>query len=93
MSEEEILALVKEGEALLDEKHPGWRENVDIDRLNIQSPCHCVLGQIYGHYETGKNILGLSEEEAMIRGFQISYSASGGDLNRTWKNQLAPAGV
>ena len=38
---------------LLDEKVPGWREEVDPDRLWMGSTQVCVLGQIYGDLYDG----------------------------------------
>jgi hypothetical protein len=37
---------VAKGAALLDEREPGWWRDIDVDRLDLSSPCRCVLGQL-----------------------------------------------
>lgn len=54
--EEEIAALmdnIKTGAALLDQKQPNWFRRVNPERLRMQSPCDCVLGQLHGTYPDG----------------------------------------
>lgn len=38
---------VKRGAALLDEKRPGWADEIDLDLLNLRSCTTCVLGQVF----------------------------------------------
>ncbi len=38
--------LVAKGAALLDEKLPGWADQIDLDSLEMSDTCLCVLGQI-----------------------------------------------
>jgi len=38
-------ARVQLGAAWLDATHPGWRDRVDVDRLDMGDSCGCVLGQ------------------------------------------------
>ncbi len=45
-----IAERVARGVAWLDETRPGWAERVDLDRLDLASPCRCVLGQEFGDY-------------------------------------------
>lgn len=45
-----LTARVATGTTLLDRHWPGWAALIDLDRLDIQSPRDCVLGQLYGHY-------------------------------------------
>lgn len=35
------------GSALLDDVHPGWRAELDVDRLDLNAVYDCVLGQLY----------------------------------------------
>lgn len=51
---------IARGVDLLDEKHPGWDHNIDLDRLNIVDQRSCVLGQVFGYYGDGLETLGLS---------------------------------
>lgn len=34
----------------LDASRPDWWQAVDVDRLDVRSLYHCVLGQLYGRY-------------------------------------------
>jgi hypothetical protein len=42
---------IQRGAALLDEKAPGWRQRVDLDRLEMSECTTCVLGQLDGRGE------------------------------------------
>ena len=44
---------VKRGRALLDKERPGWREEIDLSQLELSLGCLCVLGQVFGHYNSG----------------------------------------
>jgi hypothetical protein len=37
---------VAAGAAWLDEHHPGWVDRIDLNVLDLESPCFCVLGQL-----------------------------------------------
>lgn len=37
---------VNRGAALLDEILPGWVEKIDLEALELDSDCQCVLGQL-----------------------------------------------
>ena len=39
---------VERGAAFLDARRPGWREIVDLDRLELSRCTTCVLGQLAG---------------------------------------------
>lgn len=52
MSELSIPERVAAGAAWLDEKYPAWIDRIDVDTLNVASPCKCILGQAFGDYDT-----------------------------------------
>jgi hypothetical protein len=54
---ESLQVRVDKGEALFDEKRPGWYLEVDINTLDINDTGLCVLGQVYGNYWTAVDIL------------------------------------
>lgn len=56
------------GAALLDKREPGWYCRVRPDTLDINSLKNCVLGQVFGHYSTGRHLLGLSLDPS-VHGF------------------------
>jgi hypothetical protein len=39
---------VERGAAFLDERRPGWRRRIDLDRLALRECTRCVLGQLSG---------------------------------------------
>jgi hypothetical protein len=46
------------GALLLDEQGPkDWRDRLTPEDLDIADSRQCVLGQLYGHYETGLDLL------------------------------------
>src|SRR5437870_946870 len=75
------------GAALLDECRPGWFREVDLDRLNIDSPGDCPLGQLYGEegqtglapYWAGLRAVGVQfgSEDAVRLGFAIAKGFRG----------------
>jgi hypothetical protein len=50
MSELSIPERVARGAAALDERKPGWNEQIDLDVLDLNNCNNCILGQLYGHY-------------------------------------------
>jgi hypothetical protein len=56
-----IAERVAAGAAFLDEHEPGWDQHIDLDRLDIDSNCRCILGQLHDDsYQEGRRELGLS---------------------------------
>jgi len=61
---------VRAGIALLDESGPtNWRARVDVDKLDLENPRSCVLGQVYGTFDDGMAALDLSFFEGARYGF------------------------
>lgn len=48
---------VARGAALLDEQEPGWAARIDVSRLDLESDCQCVLGQLHGSYRAGASLV------------------------------------
>lgn len=48
------LQRVLNGIQLLDLRAKGWLDKVSLATLDMTSRCDCILGQIYGNYQTGK---------------------------------------
>lgn len=42
-----IAERVAAGAAFLDKREPGWDRRIDLDRLDLESACACVLGQLH----------------------------------------------
>lgn len=84
---------VHRGATLLDERRPGWAEQVDLARLDMASPWQCVLGQVggggIGCYNDTCEALGLAEADAQrAHGFETSVGESYGVLHGPWVDEI-----
>lgn len=43
---------VARGVRFLDAVKPDWRKSVNLDILNLESPCRCIIGQVFGDYSS-----------------------------------------
>lgn len=71
MSTVDYAARVKRGAELLDRERPGWAREIDVHRLEVNSHCNCVLGQVYGTFLSGCFALGTHEEAE--NGFLVTF--------------------
>jgi hypothetical protein len=69
------------GAALLDKRLPGWRDKVEPETLQLRWCSSCVLGQLFGAYDRGIELLGLNDQEAREYGFY----AGGATRPTTWE--------
>lgn len=91
----QMKASVGRGAALLDEGLPGWRDRVDVHTLNMRSPSHCVLGQLYSSFWDGRAVLGLGYHAAIEHGFNAETMSGGSDwdtliraLDHLWIDEI-----
>ncbi|HEY6019690.1 MAG TPA: hypothetical protein VIY48_07260 [Candidatus Paceibacterota bacterium] len=64
---------VAKGVELLDAHDPGWRHEVDVEKLDILDEEYCILGQVFGDYFEGKGHLGIAFEPGSIYGFDTYH--------------------
>lgn len=57
MTRDEIAAAAAVGAALLDRVEPGWAERVESERLDLRDVQTCVLGQVYGSFSEGSEVV------------------------------------
>lgn len=69
----------------------NWRDKVDLGTLRLESCDVCVLGQVFGHYDTGKAKLGIDNYDTKALGFNTDYSMT--ELTEAWKDALGKNGV
>lgn len=50
MTIDDARARVARGAALLDEKRPGWAQQINTRELDMASGCFCILGQLEESY-------------------------------------------
>ena len=82
---------VELGMAWLDARHPGWHDLIDLDRLDVASPCNCLLGQTLGGFDL--HVAGLDMDQAAALGFDASSSHDGigeeyGALTEVWRTAI-----
>lgn len=91
LSVEEAMTRVKRGMHFLDDhRSPDWREEIEMDRLDISSGHACVLGQLYDSYSEGVVELGLADDDdvsPLNLGFLAEYENSE-VLTRAWQLAL-----
>lgn len=78
---------VRRGIALLDRVRPGWIDEVDLGKLNINCCLDCVLGQLFGDYRFGYYELRLDTiPERQFYGFSYDDGlVESTTLTNTWR--------
>jgi hypothetical protein len=76
---------VERGAALLDERRPGWWDEVDVGRLDIDHCQLCVLGQLWGEYDDGRNEMLTNQRDAVLHGFDTTDRWAGSTLTNLWR--------
>ena len=76
----------KRGAAFLDEKlGRGWRRKIRRRELNIDSPCNCIIGQLYDHnFLKGLVELGIRSDRTLMR---LGFGGEAG-LTEAWLEVL-----
>ena len=73
---------VLNGIELLDKEFPNWEEAIDLDKLAIEDCNHCILGQLFGEYIDGLDILRISQHKSCLFGFDTDrFSFKKDDLD------------
>jgi hypothetical protein len=62
-SPQHVTKAVQRGRDLLDAMAPGWANRIDTIDLDMGADNHCILGQLFGGYEEGKQALGLANDD------------------------------
>lgn len=75
---------VADGVALLDEHNEGWWANIDLSRLDLDSPTNCILGQLYGTYYRGREALDIGEGEGDLYGLDCYQPGQFKTLTFMW---------
>lgn len=89
MSMNKAIEYVSAGVKFLDSVKPKWADEIDLDKLVMESGDDCILGQLYGMFETGLSALGLNSEKSAKYGFEDDHrETTYADLNRAWRNEL-----
>jgi hypothetical protein len=84
-----ITERVQSGARFLDLMCPDWEVRVDPVALSMVDGQRCVLGQLFGHYQSGLRKLGLrfgSQETASLGFWNGIYQYC--DLTRVWRDEI-----
>lgn len=90
---EQILRYVSNGAQLLDRIMPDWFTKINCANLDISSDCQCVLGQLFGLYVVGRDILHFDVYASRDHGFTLlrdhwPVPATFEDLNAAWRDEI-----
>lgn len=91
----DLASRVQRGIGRLDQSTRGWRENVNLADLDMHSSKTGVLEQVFGRYNVGLQLLGLTYSSAADSGFDVEVAEDGEEdmprwaaLTAEWKRQL-----
>lgn len=90
----ELAERAARGAKLLDERRPLWFEEIDLGRLDMESTCDCVLGQVFtGGYLIGLEMLEIGTDEPDygfdLRGKGEQFSSyAWGELRECWVREI-----
>jgi len=88
------------GAALLDRMAPGWWAQIETSRLSIANCRTCLLGQVFGSYLLGCQVLGFKSawvhsagRDPVNHGFAVSLDSGGWvtelrDLTGAWITEV-----
>ena len=85
---------VARGAALLASRDPRWFTKVNTATLDVTDGDNCVLTQVYGKWQDGMKVLGLTDEQdPAIHGFYTHPHAPEWHeryvaLTRAWKEHI-----
>jgi hypothetical protein len=84
---------IQEAAKYLDDycEYKDWRSKINIDDLSMLSSNNCVLGQLYGGYGAGKNILIMTSDEAMWEAVEDTFCDHTSEWKQYLRNYVAPA--
>ena len=92
---EELCAAQAKGAELLDSENPNWAKDFNLDSFLFEDADYCVLGQVYGYYHTGLEILDLDVQSAPDYGFNGRHTDDYGDffwemetLTLLWREEI-----
>lgn len=79
---------IKAGAKFLDSEYPGWREKINKSSLDMHDWRDCILGQLFGRYNFGIAVLGLSRIDSMSYGFDDLSASAEFALTQFWLEEL-----
>ncbi len=78
---------VQRGITFLDGREPGWVDKIDLEEFQISNCTRCVLGQVFGAYNSALSELG--DAKPWDLGFALSNPDGDWDgLQAEWVKQI-----
>lgn len=77
------------GIAVLDEHAPGWATGIDVETLYLKDGDRCVLGQLFGDYGVGCDMLDLYDDTPERCGFTASGYRPWAPLQAEWRRVIS----
>jgi len=62
---------IEKGVEFLNKVYPDWLSKIDLEKLNMDQPSNCILGQLYGNFYVAQNILDMSDKNYDKMGFTV----------------------
>lgn len=87
---------MRKGVKLLNEQAPGWHRKVKISTLDLSSNDNCILGQVFGEYTNGLELLDINSNDETRNGPAHGFSLCSeewtneriADMTEWWKKQI-----
>jgi len=58
---------IQNGASLLDNHMPNWYDKIDLEKLDMFSCEHCILGQLYGTFHAGYDkLFGIKSRQSTL---------------------------
>lgn len=81
------------GAAFMDQKRPGWHNEIELGLLDIECGACCILGQIYNDYGQGTGKIGISYDQQRqydlgLMATPINKTQKYRELTAAWKTEI-----
>lgn len=66
-----------------------WQKAIELDSFDIYSLDDCLLGQLFGDWRRGCDIIGIGRaEESILHGFAYDNVKDSDNLTKEWKQRI-----
>lgn len=66
---EKARVFAEEGVQVLSDLNRGWEDSIDLDLLDMAHCNRCILGQLYGHFQDGWEVIKNASSLARLPSF------------------------
>lgn len=90
-----IKCRVESGAEYLDHKEPGWYKKIKLEKLHMEEPNSCILGQLHGNFDEAVDKIYNMNTAAYVLGFHADADGSYNPddsyykkLTAAWKSEI-----